>query len=152
MSIPPFSELYMGMAKIIQNVDPLMRLILKGMPLPELNGIQEFIAFDMLSEVEKASQSLDGDRVYNLQLSCYSLHAEYRDDKSIIAPQKLAEKYKPIIHRANHTIKSSCLRTIDSRIVYLDLRASGDYSKQIYQSSPSYKLHSCVLYTTAHIS
>lgn len=152
MSLPTYGELYLGMAKIIKAVDPLMPVVLKGMPLPQLDAQQEFVAFDLLSEVEKSSFSLDGDRVYTVQLTCYALHAEYRADKSIDAPYKLAYKYKPVIHRANHMIKSSCLRTLDSRIVYLDLRASGDYSKQIFQSSPSLKVHSCVLHTTAHIS
>ena len=152
MTLPTYSELYLGLAKIVSKVDTSIPILLKGMPFPNLDEVPDFIAFDLLNEVERRTQSLDGDRIYSVQLSCHSLHAEYRADKKFSAPYDLAYKYKPFLHRATHIIKSSCFRTLDAKITYLDLRSTGDYSKQIYQTSPSLKIHTCVIHTTAQIS
>lgn len=152
MPLPTYSELYLGMAKIIRDVDPNIPLILKGMPHPELADYPDFLAFDLLNETEKPTRNQDGDKMFNIQLACNSAHAEYRADRKITAPYDIATIYKPYIHRANHMIKNTCFRTLDAKITYLDLRSAGDYSKQIYQNSPSLKIHTCIIHAIALIS
>jgi len=152
MTLPTYEEIYLGLAKIIRAVDPNMVMLLKGMPQPSLKDAYDFIAFDLLGAFEKSTRNQDGDRMYVVQLSCNSVHAEFRPDKKITAPYALADKYMPVMHRANHLINSSCFRMHDAKIAYLDLRASGDYSKQVYQNSPSLKVHTCVLSSTGRIN
>lgn len=145
-------EAYRGLARIIHELDPMIPLLLKGMSPHSLTKEQEFLTFEVLDEREKPSQTIiNSDKCLSVQLTCYSYHAEFRTDKKIDRPQELAAKYKKLFHRANHIIKSTCVRMHDARIVYLDLRSAGDSVNIAVQANITQQLHCCVIQSEAYI-
>lgn len=145
-------EALQGLAKIIKSVSPSTPLMLKGMSSRDLTAEEEFIVLECLDEREISSQTIiNSEKCLFFQLTCYSLHAEFRRDGKFNRPYELAEFYKPIFHRANHKIKNSCVRMHDSRIVYLDLRTAGDSVKISIQANVPSQLHCCVIQSDAYI-
>ena len=145
-------EAVQGIAKQVKLVDPSATILLRGMAPRDLSNIEEFLLLECLDERELPSQTIIGsEKCLHFQLTCYSIHAEFRADKKYNRPHELASKYKHIFHRANHKIKTSCIRMHDSRIVYLDLRSVGDSVKIAIQSNITAQLHCCVIQSDAYI-
>lgn len=151
--VPSFFDIYTGVAKIIRALDPAMTVVLRGQPIPKIGTKEEWLQFDFLSQYPIASQTtLKYDEWCNFQLSCYSVHAEYRADRSFTRPYEIGETYKQLINRKSYPIKDTCIQFFDATMQYLDLRSSGDFSKEIYQNNPSLQVHSTVITSRARIS
>lgn len=150
---PTFMDIYTELASVIQDVMPEIIMLLRGEPIPKIGSVEEWIQFDFLSNYPIASQTKRKfDDWCNFQVTCYSMHSEYRVDHKFSRPYELASIYKPAINRKNYPIKNTCIKFYDATMQYLDLRSSGDFSKEIYQNNPSLQVHSTVLTSRARIS
>lgn len=132
---------------------PNLLIDLKGSNQLPHNSIEEWVSLEILNSIELPTQTPDvnSDRQILVQLTCYSLHAELRKDTSLVAPWTLANKLKPLLHRSNYVIESSCFRFHDCKMVYLDLKSSSDASKHIVENNPSFKIHSVIITSNGKI-
>lgn len=147
--IPADHVCLLKVAEAITLIQPTILVDIKGIPAQSKEGLEEWVSIDLLNSMEQPSQTLEHSNKHLLfQLTCFSMHAEYRQDRDFVAPWKLSNKFKPVIHRARYSIDTSCLKFQDVKIIYLDLRSSGDYAKELYQSSPILQTHAVLM--TAH--
>lgn len=151
MPVPSDTTCLLKVGATIQEAFPSLVIDIKGIPATVKKDKEEWISLDLINSLEQASQSIAGsDKTLLFQISCFSKHSEYREDKKFTAPWDLSEKLKPFLHRAKYVIESSCLKFLDTKMMYLDLRSSGDFAKESYQNSPILQTH-CVLITSRAI-
>jgi hypothetical protein len=151
MSVPDDTTCKLKLCKEIQDAYPDLIIDIKGMPAAEKKDAEQWISIDLLNSLEQASQSIAGsDKTLLFQLTCFSKHSEYREDRKFTGPWDLANLMKPYMHRAKYIIETSCLKFLDTKMIYLDLRSSGDFAKESYQNSPILQTH-CVLITSRAI-
>jgi hypothetical protein len=139
MKLPTHTEIYTELLKRVeQQCDKANRpLIIKGTPLPKLENYDEWVSFELLSKFSMPTEKhVCVNDTYDIQLTLYSKHAEYRTDKSFTAIYKMVDMFNPIFNQASFYIKTSCIRFEESKIVHMDLRSLSDFAKAIYQNSP----------------
>jgi hypothetical protein len=145
--------LLLEVGKAIRALDANIVIDIKGIPAQSKEGSYEWLSLDLLSSIEVATQTIqNSDKRLIFQLTCFSKHSEYRPDNDFTAPWKLASKFKGILHRAKYPIQNTCLKFLDTKMTYLDLRSSGDYAKELYQSSPLLQTHAVLITASALIS
>jgi hypothetical protein len=148
----PDNMIISAWGKAFQELFPNDILVMKGATATPLKDADDWAQFQLLNSFElPLSTTQNSYRRVLLQLSCYSKIQQYRADAKFDAPWTLARKYKCLMHRKNIRIENTCLKIQDSKMIYMDLKASGDYAKEIYQSSPSLQIHSVVITSTALI-
>lgn len=136
MTRPTFTDVYLGLAKRVQDTFPGLPLALKGMPQPDLSHADDFIDFQVLSFLESPARTHTVDLDLTIQIMCYAKHAERRADNKIARVFELADMAVAAFQRKDVVIKDTCILFKEARIIPLDLRSIGDFSKVIYQQSP----------------
>lgn len=151
--LPSDHELLLHICSAVRKLDANIIVDIKGIPAQSKDGVSDWLSVDLLNSLEMATQTTENsDRRLLFQITCFSKHAEYRIDKEFIAPWKLANRFKPVLHRAAYPIQNTCLKFLDTKMMYLDLRSSGDYAKELYQSSPVLQTHAVLITASAIIS
>ncbi len=149
--IATLPQIIKSMNAIVAGIDSTMPLIIKGAPAPLLENKEEWVQFDFLSSFPIPAHAPEKRNALYMQVICFSRHAHLRLDRSIVAPWTLAEKYSDAL--TNLTVKvpvgdsseTSCFRIHEAKQVYLDLKSSGEFSKQIYLPSVPLDTHCVVL-------
>ena len=150
---PADHELLLLVCQAVRKLDESIVIDIKGIPALSKEGVSDWLSVDLLNSLEVATQTVaNSDRRLLFQITCFSKHAEYRIDKEFTAPWKLANRFKPVLHRAAYPIQNTCLKFLDTKMMYLDLRSSGDYAKELYQSSPVLQTHAVLMTASAIIS
>jgi hypothetical protein len=139
MKLATHTEIYTELLKRVESVcNPSKRpFIVKGTPLPKLADYDEWVCFELLSKFSAPTEkAVCVNDVYDIQITLYSKHAEFRSDKSFTAIYKMVDEFNEIFNQASFYIKTSCIRFEESKIVHMDLRSLSDFAKAIYQNSP----------------
>ncbi len=122
------------------------------MPLPTIDGKDEWICFDILSMINGPARRNTVEMYIDTQITLYSLHAEHRSDKKFDAIYRLLDKYGSLFHRKDHVIKNTCIQFKENRIVPLDLRSTGDFAKEMLNQLPPLHTQSVVILNQGLIS
>jgi len=146
------TEIRLGLLKKIKEIDPSMPICIRGMQAPKLEGLPEWIAFEVLYQGSAPSRRGVISKEIDVQITVYTRHAEYRSDKKFTAISDLEDKYGAIFHQKDICIKSSCISFQENRIVPLDLRSIGDFAKDIIQQEPPLHTLASVILNTGFIN
>lgn len=147
-----FTELYLGLLNHVKAVDPNMAMQIRGTPSPELKDKNEWIVFDILSFVDSPARRFTIDMMVDVQLICYSRYATHRTDNRFTGIYDMADKYASIFHRKDIRIKNTCIQFKENRIVPLDLRSTGDFTKDSLNQLPPLHVQSIVILNQGLIS
>jgi hypothetical protein len=133
-------EIQSVLLQAIIDVDDTMPIVIRGVPPPEKK--EQWLQFSILDDSPMADP-----RTYvkhMVELICFSVHANLRQDGSYDAPWRIAEKYRHILHRASYRIKNTCIQSFECKMTYLDNSSTGSYFQNAEVSSPLLNTH-CVL-------
>ena len=145
-------DIYLGLLQIVKAVDPNMPMVVPGIPVPSLEGKDEWISFNILSIINTPSRRTADEVLVDVQLIVYSLHAQHRSDRKFSAIYNLVDKYSSLFHKRDHVIKNTCIQFKENRIVPLDLRSIGDFAKEILNQLPTLHTLSTVILNQGLIS
>ena len=145
MALASFDVLYKGIAEAVSNVDDNMPFLLKGAPFPELKDKEEWVAFELIAKPTYASNMTSVDEKVICQITCYPLHAEFRQDGNWMRPYTLAEMYINAFSQKSTLIENTCVKWKEPDSHYVDIRSLADFAKQIYQNSPPMQVHAVVI-------
>jgi len=145
MSHATNAELHLGLLDYVQKIDPAMPMVIRGAPMISLDGLDEWIVFDILSMADGIARRNVVERYIDVQLICYSRYATQRKDNKFNSVYSLSDKYAPHFNRKEIMIKSSCIQFKENRMVPLDLRSTGDFAKDILNSLPQLHTMSMVI-------
>lgn len=134
-------DLFFEIGKTLSLVDPNIKLFVKQAMIPKLEGLVDWVTFDIIAYVQSAGPSQHEESHFMLQIIAYSMHAEYRPDHSPGAVYKLADTYKNVFNQKTLLItgKDWIAQFKEPRVSFMDNRLMGDFSKTIYQQSPEMK-------------
>ncbi len=129
---------------------PSIPMVIKGVPTPSLDGKEEWVQFDFLSESGIPSHAQQIENTIYFQIMCFSRYAHLRVDNNYRRPWAMSELYKAAFKNQLFKVPTgagaeiSCIRVFEPKQIYLDLPSSGEFSKQIYLQSVQLDTH-CVL-------
>lgn len=126
-------------------------LFLRSAPLPTIENQEEWVSFEVLGMDPAITPKLYVNQELDVQITCYSLHSQYRKDQNPLKHLEMSDKIKPLIDRRSFTLNGSMIEFLEARVVNLDLRSMGDFSKSIYQQSPKLNTVCIVLLSKARI-
>ena len=115
------------MTNVIDNaglLTPKPKLQVKGIAAPSLEGVDEWLSFQLLLENPHAAQRIQHNETYSFQLTCFTVDAERRADKKVGREFFLSNLYKPMLHQQDYMLENTCIRFKEARIAFLDLRTS----------------------------
>ncbi len=155
MSNPSMFDVYMGILSIVQAVDPTLPIIIKGVDMPALDKVDEFLQFDYLGDMSLPSRVTQINDFHPFQVTCFSRSAFMKQEggaTKFAAHVEMADRYKNILHQRNYPIKNSCIRLGECRISFLDLRTSTFTAKNISTgTTPLLNCQSAVLLVDGRI-
>lgn len=127
MVVPNEYEMYMFIGQLIQQsglVDPVPKMLIKGLELPSLEGVDEWLAYEMLLADPQVARRIQHEETYHFQLTCFTVDSVRRADKKIGRQYELASIYKPLLHQRDYMLKNACIRFKECKMTFLDLRTS----------------------------
>lgn len=132
---------------------PVRKLVFRtsGQPMPNLQGVEEWADFKLLSARGIPTRTYIEHRVMILQFMAYSLHSHLRKDHKFAREYELAEIFKPYLNARRYNVNSTCIVVKEIKIDYLDLRALGDFAAPAKQRSPETDINSAVMIVEAEI-
>ena len=127
MAVANEYQIYLGVGKLIQEcglVTPAPKLLIKGLETPSLEGVEEWLAYEMLLVDAMEARRVQHEETYYFQLTCFTVDSARRADGKIGRHYELASIYKPLLHQQDYTIENTCIRFKECRISFLDLRTA----------------------------
>jgi hypothetical protein len=124
---PSVYDIYLFVAKLIQTasvVAPAPKLLIKGLELPSLEGMDEWLAYEMLLADPHVARRVQLEETYHFQLTCFTVDATRRSDGKVGRQYELASIYRPLLHQQDYMLKNTCIRFKECKITFLDLRTA----------------------------
>lgn len=155
MDDPSIYEIYLFIANLIKTAGvrtPVPKMILKGIEIPSLEGVDEWIAFELLLQNPYAARRIQREESIHFQLTCFTVDSDRRADKKIGVQYDLANLYKPVLHQRDYMLKNTCIRFKECKMTFLDLRTSTFTAKAISTGgTPPLQTQSAVILSEACI-
>lgn len=155
MAVANEYQVYLYIAKLIQQcglVTPAPKLLIKGLEAPSLEGVDEWLAYEMLLADPMVARRIQHEETYHFQLTCFTVDSERRSDGKIGRHYELASIYKPLLHQQDYTIENTCIRFKECRMAFLDLRTATFTAQAIATGGvPPLQTQSAVLLIEASI-
>lgn len=127
MDVPNVYEIYLHVAKLIQTsglVTPVPKMLIKGLEAPSLEGMDEWLAYEMLLADPHVARRIQHEETYHFQLTCFTVDSVRRSDGKIGRQYELASIYRPLLHQQDYMLKNTCIRFKECKISFLDLRTA----------------------------
>lgn len=155
MDEPSILDIYLFVASLIKNAgvrDPVPKMLLKGLELPSIEGLDEWIAFELLLQNPLAARRIQREETIHFQQTCFTVDSDRRKDKKIAVQYELASLYQPILHQRDYMLKNTCIRFKECKMTFLDLRTSTFTAQGIATGgTPSLQTQSAVILSEASI-
>lgn len=155
MGDPSILDIYLGIGKVIQDFDDKIPMIIKGLDMPDLDKIDEWLQFDILGEFASPVRIAQRNDIVPFQLTCFTRPATSRKESgatSFARHIEMADLYKPLLHQQNFCIKNTCIRLLECRISFLDLRTSTFTAQAISTgTTPTLQTQSAVILFDAKV-
>ncbi len=137
------AELFLGIQKEINDLDPGMPMAVKGLKLPQ--ETEEWVTFNDLSVYPFRSRKDTINHRISIELICYAKHAQYRQDQNFKRAWEMVDPYFQLLNQGRFIVKSSCIQFREARLIYLDHKSLGDFAEHIDQQSPNLNLDAILL-------
>ncbi len=130
-------KIYLYLASELQTTSRLVaptdghRIILKGLEVPRLDGVEEWLAFELLNVEPKVCRRSEVIDCYSFQLTCYSLESAQRTDRKFHRHYELASAYRSFMHQRDYALQNTCIRFKECKMTLLDLRSTTSAAKPI---------------------
>jgi hypothetical protein len=155
VAVPNIAQVYFGIGKIIDECGvqtPKLLMQVKGARLIPTEGLDEYLAFELLLQDPRVDRRITHNEQLSFQLTCYSKDMDHRSDKKFGRIYELAALYAPILHQRDHMIESACVRFKECKIAYLDLNTSTFTARSISTGgTPGLHTQSAVILVDATI-
>lgn len=155
MAEPSVYDIYLFVAKLIQTaglVAPTPKMLIKGLELPSLEGMDEWLAFEMLLADPQIARRIQLEEVYSFQLTCFTVDASRRSDGKVGRQYELGSIYRALLHQQDYMLKNTCIRFRECSIAFLDLRTATFTAQAIATGGvPPLQTQSAVLRVEAYI-
>ncbi len=155
MAVPDIFQIYLFVGNLIKNsglVTPTPKFLMKGLELPKLEGVEEWLSFELLLEDYTAARRVQHEEKIFFQLICFTVDAVKRSDLKLGRQYELAKIYKPLLHQRNYMIENTCIQFKECKITFLDLRTSTFTAQAIATGgTPPLQTQSAVLLIEASI-
>ncbi len=158
MAVPNVFDIYMFVGSLIRAHDaPALpekprKLLMKGLEIPTLAGVDEWLSFEMLLSDTHAARRVQHEETLYFQLVCFTVDAVKREDKILGRQYQLANIYKPLLHQRDYMLENTCIRFKECKMTFLDLRTSTFTAQAIATGgTPPLQTQSAVLLIEASI-
>ncbi len=145
------ADLYAQIGTEIQQLLPTTPLFLRSAPLPSIAESEEWLSFELLGMTPSISPQLYVNQQVDLQITCYSLHSQFRKDTNPLRHLEMVDIVKPLIDSRAHDFGNAVIEFFEAKVINLDLRSMGDFSKAIYQQSPKLNTNAAVILNSGQI-
>lgn len=153
-SVPSDLEIYLALGKIVQAVDPLIKMQVPGISMPKLEKEVNWIKFEYLGEFGAPARHTQLDRMMPFCITCYSRASYVNEEPSqdFVGYLRLAQLYKELLDAKDYLIKSSCIQFQESRMSLMDLRTATFTAKSISTgTTPSLATQAAVILSNAYL-
>lgn len=135
MADATMAQLNAAIHRELETFMPEMKFRIPGVPY-KLGEEQEWIEVKNLSRYAiPTRKDARFDRLY-VEVLCYAFEGQYRTDHNWNRVWEIADIYSDFLCQRRISVESSCIQFKETRSMFLDPRALGDFAKNIDQASP----------------
>lgn len=117
-------------------------MIYPGVAHPTLDSVEEWAAFNILASDQIITRAIDQRRRFTVEIIAYTMHSQYRKDKSFLRNRELADAFFPVFSGKRFDVAGTCVQMKEGKMMYLDLASLGDFAEGVRQRSPRANVNS----------